>query len=144
MTRYASYSERAMGVALHINVSWQLFRQSVYGFYPHKRYVSKDSNSGRLADQSTTLAQTEISAIGWLAIQFYTHVQGPQKMNPNNFGEPLPFHLLAVVLEEFPCNSAWTFRHSTGRIVITLVAFDFSHRVKIEMFPILAELNSDG
>lgn len=44
---------------------------------------------------STTSVQTQnISAtIGWIAMKCCTDIRGPQRMNPNVFGDPLTFHL---------------------------------------------------
>lgn len=42
--------------------------------------------------QSTTLVQT-LKTIKWIAMELYKDIYGPQRINPNNFGDPLTFSL---------------------------------------------------
>lgn len=37
---------------------------------------------------STTVVQTEITTLGWIAMKFCTDVHGFQWMRPNDFGDP--------------------------------------------------------
>ncbi len=39
------------------------------------------------------LFQTEVSTVGWIAMEFCTDIHGFQRMNPNDFGDPLTFPL---------------------------------------------------
>lgn len=42
---------------------------------------------------SITLIQTEISYIGWIVMIFCKDIHGPQKLNPNDFDDPLTISL---------------------------------------------------
>ncbi len=50
-------------------------------------------SAGRLVGWSTSLVQTEISPMrfGWIALTFRSDAHGPQRMQPNDVGDPLTF-----------------------------------------------------
>ncbi len=60
---------------------------------------------------STTLVQTEISilisifiisiTVGWIAMKSGADIHGAPMRNPNDFGDPLSFHIVPLTLSAF-------------------------------------------